>query len=133
MPGSVSHWMTDAVRSHCFVPSGRIVGSRTWLPFPFVSAGNFAVTAASTSRICSAVMEAPAEGLGAPEPPAAVTITSPFMPASAWPGTEHRNVRPAAGMTTSPVADWCASALIAVPSAKVTLCVMPPSFLNVTV
>ncbi len=123
--------MTDAVISHCSVPSVRISGSRIWLPVPSVSAGNWAVTAASTSRICSAFI-VPA-GDGSAEPPAMPTITSPVIPASACPGTEQMNVMPLAGTVTSPVAVLCPSAEMVVPSAKVTSWSTPPSFTNVTV
>ena len=58
----------------------------------------------------------PGEAAGA----APATMTSPFIPASAWPGIEHRKASPAAGTVTVPVALVPPSALIFVPSAKVT-------------
>ena len=110
--------MTDAVSSHRLVPLSRMVGSSTWLPLPFVAAGNSPVRAASAAAICCAVMEAAGEA-DAPGSPVAATITSPRMPPSAWPGTEQMKVRPPLGIVTSPVATEWASAEILVPSAKV--------------
>src|SRR6476659_4148436 len=63
---------------------------------------------------------------------APVTVTAPVMPAAAWPGMEHRNVRPPAGTVTMPLAVWPPSAAILVPSEKVTSCAVDPVFLNVT-
>ena len=44
---------------------------------------------------------------GAAAGAAPATMTSPFMPASAWPGIEHRKASPAAGTVTVPVARRC--------------------------
>ena len=63
---------------------------------------------------------------------APATMTSPFIPASAWPGIEHRKASPAAGTVTVPVALAPPSALIFVPSAKVTSWRVEPVFLNST-
>ena len=63
---------------------------------------------------------------------APATMTSPFIPASAWPGIEHRKASPAAGTVTVPVALFPPSALIFVPSAKVTSWRVEPVFLNST-
>ena len=46
-------------------------------------------------------------------------MTMPFMPASAWPGIEHRKARPSAGIVTLPVAVLPGSAVSLVPSANV--------------
>ncbi len=124
--------MTDAVSSHCSVPSAWISGSRTWLPCPSVSAGNCAVIAASMSRISSAVRSS-WDAAGSPEAPATATMTSPVIPPSAWPGTEQMKPMPSAGTVSSPVAVSPPSAAIFVPSAKVTSWGTPPSFTKVTV
>ena len=60
-------------------------------------------------------------------------MTSPLIPASAWPGTEQMNVIPSAGIVTSPVADSWASAPMTVPSANVRSWYVPPSLTKVTV
>ena len=59
-------------------------------------------------------------------------MTSPFIPASAWPGIEHTKASPAAGTVTVPVALFPPSALSFVPSAKVTSWRVEPVFLNST-
>ncbi len=46
----------------------------------------------------------PATGPGEAAGAAPATMTSPFIPASAWPGIEHRKASPAAGIVTVPVA-----------------------------
>jgi hypothetical protein len=61
-----------------------------------------------------------------------VTAMAPVIPAAAWPGIEHRNDSPPAGTLTVPVAVLPASAVRAVPSAKVMLWVVAPSLTNVT-
>ncbi len=63
---------------------------------------------------------------------APATMTSPFIPASAWPGIEHMKASPVAGTVTVPVALAPPSALIFVPSAKVTSWRVEPVFLNST-
>ena len=59
-----------------------------------------------------------AAGISMPMSP--LTVTWPFMPASAWPGMEQMNARPSAGTVTLPVAVLPASAVRVVPSANVT-------------
>ena len=91
------------------------------------------MTAASMSRISSAVMLAPGVGSAPPDPCAVATMTSPVIPPSAWPGTEQMKLIPSAGIVTSPVAVSWPSAPMTVPSAKVTSWNVPPSLTNVTV
>ena len=74
----------------------------------------------------------PATGPGVAAGAAPATMTSPFIPASAWPGIEHTKASPAAGTVTVPVALFPPSALSLVPSAKVTSWRVEPVFLNST-
>ena len=55
------------------------------------------------------------------------------MPAASWPGTLQMNVRPPAGITTSPVAMAPPAAGIFVPSANVMSWASFPLFMNMTV
>ena len=83
---------------------------------------------ATGAPAAAAAAGAPLEAAGA----APATVTAPFMPASAWPGIEHRNVRPAAGTVTMPVAVWPASAATLVPSEKVRSWAVEPVLWKVT-
>jgi hypothetical protein len=60
------------------------------------------------------------------------TLMVPFMPASAWPGTEQWKAMPPAGMSTTPVLVSPPWATIFVPSSKVTSCTMAPLLVSLT-
>ena len=63
---------------------------------------------------------------------APATVIDPFIPASAWPGMEHRKVIPPAGTVTLPLTVAPASAAIFVPSAKVRSWSVEPVLWKVT-
>ena len=61
------------------------------------------------------------------------TVIVPFMPASAWPGTEQIKLRPLAGTSVSADLGSLELATILVPFGKVISCGIAPSFLSATV
>jgi hypothetical protein len=99
---------------------GAVASKRVYLGAFGSATGAVEVPAATGAGDAAAAGAAPA------------TMTSPFIPASAWPGIEHMNASPAAGTVTVPVALVPPSALIFVPSAKVTSWRVEPVFLNST-
>ena len=98
LPGETSQSTILAVSSHCFVPSGRIVGASTWAPRPSVLAGKAPMEAVIALSIAAWVIVVGVELL----PPdmsmpamvpldtaAVVRCKVPIMPPSLWPGTSQ--------------------------------------------
>src|SRR5215510_14204689 len=113
--GSVTSWVVP-------LRTGGAAASRRTYGGAFGSAAG-AAAAAGWDGVVGA-----ADAAGA----AVSTRTTPFIPASAWPGIEQRNVMPWPGTVTVPVTVAPASAVSFVPSAKVMSWVVEPVLWNET-